>query len=87
MSEGPCREKYWEELDSEGKIEKLADRLEYLQRIVNDQAVTIQRLQNHVHMGERMYFCDGPSNPSYWPNSNILNRNPDKNKGLHRIDK
>lgn len=70
----PQREKYWEELTPEQKLEKIAWAVEYLQRTVNYMAQGVQRLENHVHVGERMFFSEGPVNPYSWPNNNILNR-------------
>lgn len=81
-----CREKYWEELSAEQKIGMLADRLEYLQRIVNDQGELIQRLQNHVHVNDKMFVNpDGPVSPCRWPNNNIFNR--ERKDAFRRLDR
>jgi hypothetical protein len=77
------REKYWHELSSEEKLEKLADRLQYLQRIVNSQAEIIQKMENHVHVSDRIFFGQGPVSPLGWPNNNILNR---EERTMRRID-
>ena len=69
-----AREKYWEELDDSQKIEKLGERIEYLKSILDRQGEIIQKLENHVHVNDRMFFCEGAVNALCWPNNNILNR-------------
>lgn len=84
MSElcSPQREKYWEEMTSEQKIEKVAWAIEYLHHTVNHIAQGVQKLENHAHIGDRMFFADGPVSPYSWPNNNILNReSPDRLRG------
>jgi len=84
MSElcAPQREKYWDEMTLEQKVEKVAWAVEYLHRTVNHMATGLQRLENHAHIGDRMFFADGPVNPYAWPNNNILNReSPDRLRG------
>lgn len=71
----PGREKYWEELTDIARIERLAEKFEYLHRIINDQSRIIERLKNHVHVNDVIFFREGGVNVWDWPNSNILNRN------------
>lgn len=70
----PSREKYWEEMSLEQKIDKLAWAIEYLHQTVNHIGSGVQKLENHAHVGDRMFFADGPVNPYSRPNNNILNR-------------
>lgn len=77
----PMREKYWEELTDEQKIQKLAQQLEYAVSRLNSVADIVSRFENHVHVGDRLFF--GSFNgvtPLGWPNDNILNR---ENGGRH----
>lgn len=83
----PVREKFWEELTDPEKIERMADRLEYLQRIVNGQARVIEKLENHVHVGGTMFFRTHGVDALGWPNDNILQRNPESRRSIRRIDR
>ena len=72
--QGLCqREKYWEELTSEERIELLGKRLDYLKTVVDQIAEGIQRQENHVHVGSKIYY-EGVYNRYGWPNINIFNR-------------
>ena len=47
----PCREKYWEELSSEDKIDKIAHILEFLVDKNSELEKKIYKLENHNHDG------------------------------------
>ena len=46
---GPRREKYWSELDSDGRIERMRQEVKNLQRINDHQLNIIQKLLAHQH--------------------------------------
>lgn len=71
----PSRERYWEEKTDQEKIETLAFKIEYFQRLLNDASNQLQRLETHVHIDDKMFFSNAaPVNFYGWPNGNILNR-------------
>jgi len=49
-SMGPCREKYWEELNSDEKLERMRNEVKGFMRQVEDLAAKINNLDHHVHL-------------------------------------
>ena len=51
-SMGPCREKYWEELNSDEKLERMRNEVKGFMRQVEDLAAKINNLDHHVHLDD-----------------------------------
>lgn len=69
------REKYWHELTDTEKIERLALRVEYMKKAMDDIAETTEKMLRHVHVEGRIFYGEGNVyNELGWPNENILFR-------------
>lgn len=74
---GPCREKYWEEMSTDEKVERLGRLVEDMQhtwaRLAERVDENSRRCPDHIHVGSEVY---------YHPSRNIdvaehfVNRNP-----------
>lgn len=51
---GPQREKYWEELDADGKIERCRKVIKEQQKIIQRMAGYLDKLVTHQHMDGKM---------------------------------
>jgi hypothetical protein len=72
------RELYFEEMDTDMKIEKMAVAIEHLARHVVQQEKTIAKLMQHEHTdGQRLYVPIVSNEPELpWFMTHILNRAP-----------
>lgn len=48
---GPCREKYWSEIDTDEKIKRLRERVKYLEKRIESMSKKIAKLEDH-HLGQ-----------------------------------
>ena len=50
MKAGPCREKYWSELNADEKIKRMREQVRYLERRLEGMSRKIDNLGNHNHL-------------------------------------
>lgn len=75
---GPSREKYWDELTQDEKIEKTAVAVEQLARWFHDNEIMVGLLNQHAHGldGKIMVPLQHNKLDQVWYRDHLLNRRP-----------
>ena len=56
ISEQPCREKNWEELDLVEKVDRMREVVKSLRKSIGVQERTIHKLRHHEHLNDKIYY-------------------------------
>jgi len=77
VSMSECREKYWEELSSEEKIEKLGNIIEKQERYIDHLGDRLNLFNEHDHINGKLVVPLNRNEPiKGYRDGGILNKNP-----------
>ena len=51
---GPCREKYWSEIDTDEKLKRLREHVKYLEKRIERMSKKIDKLEDHHHIYDKI---------------------------------